>query len=357
MPIPSIDVIFQKLAVTAVQRSERGVLAMVIKDATAAVGTKIYTTLSGVTSSDYSAASYKMITQAFDVNLATLIVVNIGTASGANFESAITLLEPLGYNWLVVTESTLQAAAVSYVKSYNTSSPYHKIKLLTCGQTAVDDWHIVNIPNTNAKVGTDTATTSMEKLLPYIGAVLCSCPMTRSVTGYKLGLLSEVSSVADISASIDAGNMPLFRDVDGSIRISRGVNTLTTVTEYSPADFKKITIAEGVDLMLEDITVTFKDNYRGVYKNTADNQALFISSVLAYFRQLEKEYVLNSDFENKVDVDIDAQKAAWTAAGTDTSSWTDAQAKRKTYGSYVYLTGNVLMLDAMEDLRFVINMY
>ena len=96
--------------------------------------------------------------------------------------------------------------------------------------------------------------------------------------------------------------------------------------------------------------------YLGMYKNKYDNQALLISAILAYFATLERQDVLDPDYDNTCGVDTDAQKAAWEAAGTDTSEWTDAEARKKTFKSNVYLSGTVRILDAMEDLKFAINL-
>ena len=75
-----------------------------------------------------------------------------------------------------------------------------------------------------------------------------------------------------------------------------------------------------------------------------------------YFKNLAREDVLDPDYANTAGVDVDAQKAAWEAVGTDTSGWDDATAKKRTFKSAMFLAADVKMLDAIEDLKFVVNM-
>ena len=120
---------------------------------------------------------------------------------------------------------------------------------------------------------------------------------------------------------------------------------------------KKIIIVEAMNLILEDIYTTFKDYYIGKYKNSYDNQCLFISAVNTYFRALAREEILDPEYDNHSYVDVEAQREAWLAIGkTAAADWTEAQVKKMTFKSYIYLAGQVKILDAIEDLHFVITM-
>jgi hypothetical protein len=114
---------------------------------------------------------------------------------------------------------------------------------------------------------------------------------------------------------------------------------------------------EAMNLILEDIYNTFKDYYVGKYKNSYDNQCLFISAVNTYFRQLAREEILDPSFDNVSFVDVETQRDAWLATGkTEAADWTEAQVKEMTFKSWIYLAGNIKILDAIEDLKFRITM-
>lgn len=353
MGLPSIDFIFKTKAATAISRSARGILAIVVQDATKTdFSSKTYGTLLDVNSEDYTADNYAAISRAFDAAPYKVIVVRIGT--GEDMEDAKAILATLTYNWICTPSATLQSDLVTYVKAFNTASKAHKVKAAVSGVSGANDEHIVNVPNTNVTLLNGT-TLAINLYMPRIAGILAACPMTEAVTYRELTDLSAVSAVEDLDTSIDNGNMPLFQD-DNVFRISRGVNTLTTLTGGKTEDMKKITIVEGMDLMREDIITTFKASYLGKFKNKADNQSLFISAVVGYFKNLAREDVLDPDYANTAGVDVDAQKAAWETVGTDTSGWDDATAKKRTFKSAMFLAADVKMLDAIEDLKFVVNM-
>lgn len=353
MGLPTIDFIFQTKAATAIARSARGVLAIVVQDATnAAFSSKVYGTLLDVDAADYTAANYAAIARAFDAAPYKVIVVRIG-AEGT-MDDAKTILAKLTYNWICTPAAELQSALAAYVKAFNTASKAHKVKAAVCGVTAANDEHTVNVPNTGVTL-LDGTELDMSLYMPRIAGILAACPMTEAVTYRELTDLSAVAEVEDVDASIDAGNMPLFLD-DNVFRISRGVNTLTTLSGGKTADMKKITVVEGMDMMREDIITTFKTSYLGKYKNRYDNQSLFISAVIGYFKNLGREDVLNPGYANSAGVDVAAQKAAWETVGTDTSTWDDAATKKRTFKSNLFLEADVQILDAIEDLKFTVSM-
>lgn len=354
MGLPTIDVTFKKLATTAVTRSTRGILAIIVQDETVTTfASKTYAALSEVSSSDYTAENYAAISRAFTASPYKVIVVRVAPAD--TIDAATSILDTLTYNWVCAVPSAFQSGLVTYIKGKNAASGARKMKALVSGVADADDMHIVNVPNTTVTLTGAEATMGINLYLPRLASILAACPLTRSVTYWELDDLDAVSVIPDVSASIDGGNLVLFKD-DDTIRIARGVNTLKTVSGNLTDDMKKITVVEGMDLIVEDIVITYKNSYLGMYKNKYDNQALLISAILAYFATLERQDVLDPDYDNTCGVDIAAQKAAWEAAGTDTSEWTDAEAKKKTFKSNVYLSGTVRVLDAMEDLKFAISL-
>ena len=168
-------------------------------------------------------------------------------------------------------------------------------------------------------IDTDT-TINMEMYLPRLTSVLANLPMNRSITYYELEDLDDVDlSFVDVDNTIDdavdEGNLVLWIDED-KVKVGRGVNTLTTLTASDTADMKKIIIVESMNIILQDIYSTFKDYYIGKYKNSYDNQCLFISAVNSYFRQLAREEILDPEYDNCSYVDVEAQREAWLAKQT-----------------------------------------
>lgn len=67
MGLPVISVEFKKLAATALTRSVRGILAVVIQDTTSGVSwtSKVYTSLDEVDAKEFSTENYKILSRAF----------------------------------------------------------------------------------------------------------------------------------------------------------------------------------------------------------------------------------------------------------------------------------------------------
>lgn len=354
MGLPIISVEFKKLAATALTRSVRGILAVVIQDTTSGVSwtSKVYTSLDEVDAKEFSTENYKILSQAFLAAPYQVIVVRVG--SEGTMETAQAILDKLSYNWVCAVPANFQSGLVTYVKSINTPRRIRKVKALVYNQSSADDMHIVSVSNgTVTLTGGDTVT--MTNYLPRLAGLLAACPMDQSVTYAALDDLEAVADVSNLDTSIDGGSLCLFRD-DNVIRIARGVNTLQTVSGDVTEDMKKIAVVEAMDLIQEDIIRTFKTYYLGKKKNTPDNQALFVADVSSYLRALADEGVVNKDEDISVSVDVAAMRAAWEGAGVSTADLTDAQVKKKTFRSNVFVAARAHILDAMEDMTMVFTM-
>lgn len=353
MGLPVISVTFKELANSATARASRGRLAILIKDGTSGVDwtSKVYTRLSEVDEDEFTAANYAAVARAFRANPYRVIVVRVG--SSGTLADATAILETQTYHWVCTPESSFQSGLAAYIKGLNTDSRTRHVKCVVTGVTGADDMHVVNVANTNVTEAGASSTTAMAAYLPRIGGLLAACPLDGSVTYAALTDLDAVAAVADPGASIDAGNLVLIKE-DDTVFVGRGVNTLTTIGSGQTADLKKIAVVEAVDLIREDVILTFKGSYQGKVRNSPDNQALFVSDILEYFKRLEEEQILNPDETNDAWIDVPAMRQAWSAAGVDVSGLSDEQIRAKPYSSYVYVAAQIRVLDAMEDLIMVI---
>lgn len=349
MGLPEIRVEFKKLASTARIRSARGILALVLQDETGGFDSARYGALEEVNRDDYTEENYKAIEMAFEAGPYQLVTVCIGTSG--TMEDAKGLLNTLHYNWVCSPVAGLQSGLVAFVKETNTAARMRKVKAVVTGVTGADDMHVVNCVNASVtRKGGEVV--QMADYLPRIGGVLAACPMTESVTYKAFDDLEDVAPVSNIDQSINAGNLVLFLD-DDTVRIGRGVNTLQTITGDLTEEQKKIVVVEAMDLIQEDIIRNFKANYLGRVKNTADNQALFVSDILGYLHELAQEDIVDREQPITMGVDVPAMRKAWAGAGVDVAELKDNQVQKKTFRSAVFIAGSVRILDAMEDLHLV----
>ena len=375
--MPVIDIIFRQLAATAVERSKRGILAVIIKDDTPGADVaskKTYKREDELDSKLYTADNLKNIKRCFLVAVNKVVVISIPTT--AKFSAAIAILKMIKYNYVCTTDTASQQELANYVIAFNASSPGKKVVALTWQVTTADSKYIINLKNTTlteiqtAEDGTKSnVAIPAVSYLPRIAAVLANLPLNRSITYYVFEDLAEVDDVTteelDLDALVKAGWFFLWND-DDTVKAGRGVNTLTTYTSTDKEDMSSILIMESINLMIEDIYNTFKNDYLGKYKNYLDNQKLFIAAVNSYFTEMSNEEILDPDYTgnddlgttgNQAFINVDAQRNAWIAVGkTKAADWSKAKVESMTFKKKLFLAAGVKILDAMEDLNFVINM-
>ena len=382
--LPNVQVIFKGLANTAVVRSSRGVACLILKDNTGlevlASKTKKeksteedikvmsvieqdkivkeYKGFTEVESAEYTTENYKIIEDVFLTDIAKLFVIKIPN------EKTFDDIKPFinrEINWIAYIGETAdeQKKLADFVKLENkTRTKRLKAICYNLQEAAADDMHIVNFVNESVTKADGTSLVGYKYLGRLLG-VLAGCGMDMSVTYTILSDLKGVKEIGDteaINEAIGKGKFVLINDDDG-VRIARGVNSLQTNDKEHTEDMKYITIVEAMDLMYEDIVNTFKKVYLGQFKNSYDNQVLFMSAINSYFRDLAKEEILDPNYNNTTFVDVEKQREIWISNGkVEAQNWSDIEVKNNTFRTNVYLQSNVKFLNAMEDLLFIVNM-
>ena len=352
MPLPSIDVNFSQKAVTAISRSSKGVLVVVVLDDTVPEQVvKPYKDISDLDEASYTAENLEILKRAFMLPISKLLVCKIGTVDAVTV--AMDLLENVVFDWsCVVSEVTAdQDDFASWLVSRNEVKT-KKAKFMGYKLTTSDDMHVLNFTNDSVLVKDETVVTPGHEYVVRLAAVFAYLSINQSATYYELEDLESVTEVADANQAVDNGELVLIND-EGIVRIARGVNTLTTLSDDKTEDMKSVLIVEAMDLISYDIKQAYKNDYLGKYKNSYDNQVLFLSAINAYFRALERENVLESSFNNKSFIDVEAQRTAWLGVGnTEAADWTEQEVKNNTFKNKIFLAANNKILNAMEDLSF-----
>lgn len=340
MSLPTITVTFRERAETAIARSARGILCIIVKETSASV--KTYTSAASIEATRYTAANLAAIKRAFADTAPRKVVVVAKNTAPTTAE-----LDAQMFSWLCSTETAYQSTVSDYVTAYNAKLE-HVRQINACivptsggGEDTPDivgDHHVIVAPHTVTEQGGGSV--AMAAFLPRIAAALCACPITESVT-YKA--LPGVESFTAVSVT---DKMVYLVKDDEAVRIARGVY----------ADGSKIAVTEAKDIIREDVVLTFKNQFLGKKRNSAANQMLFCSAVLGYLNGLAEQSVINPDGEISVDIDTEAMRDAWEAEGVDVTGLTDAQVRNKPYKSTVFVRARCTILDVIEDLTFVVEL-
>lgn len=358
--LPNIDIVFKQKAVTAVQRSERGVLCVIVKDTQQETGIKkfVYKRLADITKTDYTTANYDALKRAFDVAVNKVYVLRCSEAS--ELSDIVKELDKVKFNYVCTNVKALQQELANQVVQYNKDNQGHKCVCVASELTTADSKYVINLKGSGGTLK-DSTSVKAEDYLIRIASTLCNLPMNRSLTYYVFEDLASwddtyLTTEAPIGKWISDGWLTLIND-DDDVKCGRAINSLHTFTSTDTEDMSYIIIVEAMNLIIEDIYTTFKDYYVGKYKNTLSNQRLFITSVNAYFRQLMREEVLDDSYDNHSYIDIESQRLAWLEIGkTEAEDWDDNKVQEMSFRTTVFLAGDAKISNAMEDLSFTISL-
>lgn len=358
--LPNIDIVFKQKAVTAVQRSERGVLCVIMKDKQQTTGIKkfVYKRLADITKTDFETANYDALKRAFDVAVNKVYVLRCSETS--ELTDIVKELDKIKFNYVCTNVKALQQDLANQVVQYNKDNQGHKCVCVASELTTADSKYVINLKGSGGTLKNGTPVKAEDYLI-RIASTLCNLPMNRSLTYYVFEDLASwddtyLDTEHPIGDWISKGWLTLIND-DDEVKCGRAINSLTTFTSTDTEDMSYIIIVEAMNLIIEDVYTTFKDYYVGRYKNTLSNQRLFITSVNAYFRQLMREEVLDDAYNNRAYIDIESQRLAWLGIGkTEAEDWDENKVQQMSFRTTVFLGGNTKISNAMEDLNFVISL-
>lgn len=351
MGLPQININFLGRAVSAITRSARGIVALVLKDDTPTAKSQEIKSIDDLVATDWTTKNLAYIKQVLKGTPSKIIIEVVPTAT-ADYLEVLNRLSFKKFNYLTIPDITAPQTSdvVTWIKEKRKAKKTFKAVL---PNVKADSEGIINFTTSGIKVGEETYTSA--EYAPRIAGILAGLDFTRSSTYFVLDEVESIVEHADPDGAIDAGELILINDGE-KIKIGRGVNSLVTTTTTKTEDFKSIRIIEVVDMISDDVRSVFEDEYVGKVNNIYDNQVLFITALNAYFKELEGDEVLDKEADNLAEINVDAQRLAWEKIGTDTSTWEDQTVKETSFKRNVFLKGNVKIVDSMEDLDFNIFM-
>lgn len=358
--LPNIEVVFKQLAGSLIARSARGIAILIIKDDTnKTFSYKEYKNITEATTDSalYSATNFQYIKDIFSFALNKVAIVRVDTI-GTVAAALIELEKNIKTGWITIADGLTAdfATLASWIKSKELEKKTYKA--VTYKAVATDCKHIVNLSNDKITFVDARGEVTGEKYCPSLIGILASCNIQRGSTYYECSNLARVIEVADNNVAVGAGKFILINDTD-KVKIALGINSMTTTDGItSTEDMKFIDTVEVMDLLNDDVSAVFKNEYLGKLKNNYDNQILLISAINTYFKQLANNYVLDNNYANKTDVNIEAQRLAWLGVGkVEADTWNEQQIKNNAFKRSVFLGGDIKILGAMENLKFDIQLF
>ncbi|MCC0729312.1 phage tail sheath subtilisin-like domain-containing protein [Clostridioides sp. ZZV14-6048] len=344
--LPSINISFKELATTVKERSARGIIAIVLKD-TKALGFNEIHEKEDIPA-DLSVENKDYINMALmgNVNAPNKVLVYV-LGEEEEVQSALDFLETKEFNYLCMPKAI--EADKTVIKSWIIKlrdTDKVKVKAIL-GKVAGNHEGIINFTTEDALVGTKKY--SADEFTSRIAGIITGTPLSQSITYTKLSDVVDIPKItkADAESKVNNGELILIKEA-GAIRIARGINSLTDLTEEKGEMFQKIKIVDTLDIIHSDIRKVIIDDYIGKVTNSYDNKCLLIVSIKSYLEELEKSALIESN--STVEIDFEAQKSYLKSKGIDLSYMTSQEIKEANTGSKVFLKATIKALDAMEDI-------
>lgn len=373
---PNITVAFIEKAASAITRGDRGIVMLVLRDASITT-TPDKRTIRDVSEvpTTYSAANQKYIKDALKGYTTSPLKVLVYTmpvkASGDTAEdeaekytAMFAYLETAKFQWLAIpTVDTDEKTSdvVSWVKSQRNNNA-NMVKAVLPDANSADTEGIIGWAVSLYTVsGTTRTEVTPEEACPRIAGLLAGTGSTISATYAPLKDFDDVERLTkdERNTAIAAGKLIAFWDGE-KVKLDRAITSLTTTTDTKGDSFKKIKLVEDMDMIKTDIQKTIEDDYIGKYANSYDNKCLLITAINGYFMRLAKDGIIEA---GTCEIDIDDQRAYLISKGKkvvidgeeiDPNDLTDDQVKVANTDSHVFLKSNVTLLDAIEDVSIKI---
>ena len=356
--LPSISIAFTETGITAIERSTRGIVALILREANAVTAFSgspytVYTTTdipTGLT--DANKEQIELALMGYQTS-PKHILVYVQDSTETTYDDVLVQLEHARWDYLVIPEiATADVTTIAtWIKGLRTNSD-KKVKAVL-PNCAADCEGVINFTNTKIVTASKTYTTG--EYCSRIAGMIAGTPMTISCTFAPLSEVIDCDKYTKDQMDTKISNGELFIMFDGSkFKIARGVNSFVTTIEGKGDEFKKIKLIDLMDMIHDDIKDTANDSYIGKYANSYDNKCLLISAIQGYYKQLEIEGLLEKD-QNTCSLDTNST-AAWILSNGLATQAEIAAMKTQAIKEYntkdkVFLSSTISMLDAIETIN------
>lgn len=352
--LPAFSMIFRGKAVSAIERSARGIVAIILRDGTeGGKELNIYKKVDEVDFENWSEQNYNYLKLVFAGAPSTIIALRIAE-NAEDYSAVLRKLKDLKWNYLTIPGlASADVTTIStWIKQYRDDE--RKTFKAVLAHCAGDHEGIINLTTENISSTITGKKHSAAEYCARIAGVLAGLSLARSSTYYVLNDISEAETPDDPDERINDGELVIVFD-GKKFKIGRGVNSLTSFTTEKTEDVRFIKIVEGMDLYMDDIRETYEESYVGKIINDYDGKQMFVAAIGAYHKGLLGN-VLDKSFDNVVAIDIEAQRTYLESRGANTSEMDDIAVAKANTGTNVFIASNVKFVNAMEDLKMNVNM-
>ena len=345
--LPSVNIIFKQEGITAIQRGDRGIVALVLRDAEALGKHTIYDISD--CPGEISEENRRYVLDALTGNTNAPLRVELFVLNNEEeISKALNHFEDTQFDYICSPHFTSQenTEVSTWIKSLRDNDGVMAKAVL--GNIKADHEGIINFTTDN--IVTEHKTYSTVEFTPRIAGLIAGTSLRIATTYANLPDVLEVpyQSKNDATEKVGQGELIIFKQ-SGEYRIARGVNSLTTTSDVKGEAFQKIKLVDIMDLMTNDIRKTCHKSYIGKYANSYDNKCILMTAIEGYLDQLVMDGLLEKD-TIKVEIDMEAQKAYLKSIGLNISEMSEQEIKEYNTRDKVFIAIKCKILDAIEEI-------
>ena len=383
--MPSVNIAFTEAGIEAIERSQRGIVALILEEPAATItellaGYKdgdedvpaIKNPFTVYTSDDIpekltddnkdyirkTLLGYQTTPYRVKVYLQPTVAKAEGEETDPNdsadkFAKTLDMLATDRWDYLAIpTITDKQTEAVGTWLKTNRENKFKRSKVVLPNYSG-DYEGIINFTNSFIKTAAKEYTTA--QYTPRIAGLIAGTPMTISATYAPLSEVIDCDKhpIDENDEKVNKGEFFIWFDGE-KYKMSRAMNSLVTTTQGKLEAYQTIKSVDAMDMIYDDIKRTAQDSYIGKYTNDYDNKKLLISAIYGYFRELENARILQKGY-SVVDMDTEAVKTYQLKHGLYTkdelAKMSDDEIKQLDTKKQVYLNAKIRILDAMEDIH------
>lgn len=384
--MPSINISFIEAGIEAINRSQRGIVALLLEEPQATITNllKDHEVTSGETTTTVKAIKNPFTVYTTDdipselteenkdyitktligyvkapYRVKVYLMAQDETADSKEDKFANALKELATDRWdylAIPTITTAQCESVATWMKTNRDNKHKRSKVILPGY-AGDYEGIINFSNTTIVTASKTYTGA--QYIPRIAGLIAGTPLTISATYAPLSEVIDCDkyTLDENDEKVNKGELFVWYDGE-KFKMSRAMNSLVTTTQGKQEAYQTIKSVDIMDAIYDDLRKTTEDSYIGKYTNDYDNKQILITAIYGYFKELEDGRLLEKGYSN-VGIDVEAVKNYQLQHGLYTkeqlADMDDLTIKKLDTKKKVFLTANIKILDAMEDFDFPIN--
>lgn len=350
-----MTIVFTTKAKESLQRSERGVVGMIVKGTVPKENPLCIYTEKDIPSeiSEENKEQIKLAMKGY-INAPSKIIVYVVTEEAESYEEALKYFEFKKANWSCCPSAATDNQTETLIKWVKEQRGKKNRVKMVLPEIEADDEGIINYATKTAKVGEKVYTA--EQFCSRIAGLLAGTPSTMSSTFAVIDDVTDCEKLdrQQADAAIDAGKFILYNDGE-KIKVGRGVNSLTTIGEGKSYIWKKIKVVETMDMINDDLTMLFEDNYIGKYPNTYDNKSMAISAARDYLEELKKGGLID-DYHIGFDVKGIKEYLIKNKGFTrdEVERMKENALIQQNTDEKLFLAGHMHVVDALEDVEITI---